>query len=67
MFASATINDTDQEFSEIFIIIFLYMTHLIKISCMLANYIVGKTAKYNQKLVFAHYQILYEMGTGIRL
>ena len=31
--------------------------------CMLANYIVGKIAKYDQKSVIAHFQILMEMGT----
>jgi len=34
-----------------------YETHLIKMSRMSANYIVGKTAKYDQKLLLAHFQI----------
>jgi len=29
------------------------------------NYIVGKTAKYDQKSYFAHFQIWLEMGTEI--
>jgi len=43
------------------------MSHLIKMSRMSANYIVGKTAKYVQKSSFAHFQILLEMGTEICL
>jgi len=40
------------------------VTHLIKMSHMLANYIFGKTAKYDQ-VIFAHFQISLEMGTEI--
>jgi len=34
-------------------------------SRMSANYIVGKTAEYVQKPVFANFQILLEMSTEI--
>jgi len=43
------------------------VTHLIKMSRVPANYIVGKTGKYDQKSLFAHFGILLEMGTEICL
>ena len=43
------------------------MTHLIEMSRMSANYIFGKTAKRDQKSLFAHFQILIEMGSEICL
>jgi len=36
-------------------------------SRMSANYIFGKTAKYDQKSFFAHFHISLEMGTEICL
>ena len=41
------------------------MTHLIEMSRMSANYIVGKTSKCAEKSLFAHFQILLEIGTEI--
>ena len=38
------------------------VTHLIKMSPLSANYIVGKTAKYDQTSFFTHFQILMELG-----
>ena len=43
------------------------MTHLIKMSHMLANYIFGKTAKYDQKSFFPHFKISLDVGTEICL
>jgi len=40
-----------------------YVTHLIEMSRMSANYIFGKTAKCDQKSSFAHFHILLEMST----
>jgi len=43
------------------------VTHLIEMSRMSANYIFGKTAERDQKSLFAHFQILIEMGSEICL
>ena len=49
--------------SKVMIRILIEVTHLIEMSRMSANYISGKTAKYDQKSSFPHFHILLEMGT----
>jgi len=41
----------------------VYVTHLIEMSRMSADYIFGKTAKCDQKSSFAHFHILLKMST----
>ena len=45
----------------------MFVTHLIKMNRMSANYILGKTAKHDQKSFFAYFQTLLEMGIEICL
>ena len=47
--------------------VYVYVTHLIEMSCMSANLIFGKTAKCDQKSYFAHFQTLMGMGSEICL
>jgi len=48
-------------------LLIIYITHLINVSRVPVNYVVGKTAKYDRKSFFAPFQILLETGTEICL